>query len=203
MNANIDTGGATVQADSSIAIGFNSFVDGDNSIALGNGVYVNANNTVQIGNGNVTCIGGAVGWSIVSDARFKTNVKQDVPGLDFIRKLRPVTYHLDMVEMVKFKGGHAADGQLSDLKSGFIAQEIAQAADELGYDFDAVTRPQNESNHYSLSYGQFVVPLTKAVQELDAQNKSLSLELTALKAKYEEILVLLKQNSDKIPASEE
>ena len=50
-------------------------------------------------------------------------------------------------------------------RTGFIAQEVEKAADETGFNFDAVKRPQNDKDHYSLSYEEFVVPLVKAVQE--------------------------------------
>jgi hypothetical protein len=49
--------------------------------------------------------------------------------------------------------------------SGFIAQEVEQAAKELNYDFDGIYKPQNDKDTYGLGYQQFVVPLVKAVQE--------------------------------------
>jgi len=49
--------------------------------------------------------------------------------------------------------------------SGFIGQEVEAAAREVGYDFSGVVPPQNEQDHYSLRYAEFVVPLVKAVQE--------------------------------------
>ena len=36
------------------------------------------------------------GFVIYSDGRFKKNLKENVPGLDFINQLRPVTYHYDI-----------------------------------------------------------------------------------------------------------
>ncbi len=58
-------------------------------------------------------------------------------------------------------------------RSGFIAQEVEEAAKESGYIFDGLHVPKNDNEHYSLSYALFVVPLVKAVQELSAQNDSL------------------------------
>ena len=49
--------------------------------------------------------------------------------------------------------------------SGFLAQEVEQAARESGYDFCGVTKPASEQDLYTLSYESFVVPLVKAVQE--------------------------------------
>ncbi|MGD1921700.1 MAG: tail fiber domain-containing protein, partial [Pleurocapsa sp.] len=39
---------------------------------------------------------------MVSDKRFKTKVKADVPGLAFINELRPVTYQMNMDAIAKF-----------------------------------------------------------------------------------------------------
>ena len=52
--------------------------------------------------------------------------------------------------------------------TGFIAQEVEQAAKEVGYDFDGVQLPKNDHDHYTLGYSTFVVPLVKAVQEQQA-----------------------------------
>ena len=63
---------------------------------------VNASNKVLIGNSNVTSIGGYASWSNFSDGRFKRNIKENVPGLSFINKLRPVTYTLDIDAINEF-----------------------------------------------------------------------------------------------------
>jgi len=53
-------------------------------------------NRVRIGNITVASIGGHVGWTTFSDGRFKQQVKEDIKGLDFINRLRPVTYIIDL-----------------------------------------------------------------------------------------------------------
>jgi hypothetical protein len=50
-------------------------------------------------------------------------------------------------------------------RSGFIAQEVEQAAQSVGYDFSGIDAPKNEHDLYGLRYAEFVVPLVKAVQE--------------------------------------
>ena len=59
---------------------------------------VDASNKVRIGNTDVTSIGGEVGWTSFSDERIKDNVKENVPGLEFIKALRPVTYHFSIAK---------------------------------------------------------------------------------------------------------
>ena len=49
--------------------------------------------------------------------------------------------------------------------SGFLAQEVEQAAKSVNYDFSGYAAPKNQWGFYTLSYEQFVVPLVKAVQE--------------------------------------
>src|ERR1019366_332767 len=81
------------------ALGDYADVNGDgitNSTAIGSQALITASNQVRIGNGNVTSIGGYTNWTNISDGRVKKNIKQNVPGLDFINKLSPVTYNLDL-----------------------------------------------------------------------------------------------------------
>ncbi len=78
------------------AIGYEANVASDaltNATAIGNGAIVNASNKVMIGNTSVTSIGGQVGWSVFSDERLKKNIKESPLGLDFILKLKPVTFN--------------------------------------------------------------------------------------------------------------
>ena len=59
------------------------------------------------------------------------------------------------------------------IHTGFVAQEVEKAAQDLKYDFDGVNHPQNEKDNYSLVYADFVPSLVKAVQELSTQNEKL------------------------------
>ena len=144
-----------------------------NATALGYLAFASASNYVRIGNTAVTAIFGAVGFN-TSDGRFKTNVKENVPGLDFIMRLRPVTYHFEKLAYSRHLGETRDSINESELQrqdalgkvsTGFIAQEVEQLADSLGYDFDGLYKPQNDKDSYGIAYQQFVVPLIKAVQE--------------------------------------
>ena len=53
----------------------------------------------------------------------------------------------------------------SIVRTGFIAQEVEAAAQKVGFDFDGVSAPENETDLYGIRYAEFVVPLVKAVQE--------------------------------------
>jgi len=144
--------------------------------AIGSNANVATSNTIQLGDRNVTAVNSFGTFNTISDGRFKFNIREDVSGLDFIMKLRPVTYQLDTrkIQASVASGNRLAsysnttDNDFPSMhirRTGFIAQEVEKAADETGFNFDAVKRPQNDKDHYSLSYEEFVVPLVKAVQE--------------------------------------
>jgi peptidoglycan hydrolase CwlO-like protein len=48
-------------------------------------------------------------------------------------------------------------------------------------------KPNNPNGLYSLAYSEFVVPLVKAVQELNSQNQELKQEMEQLKSQMEEL----------------
>lgn len=157
------------------------------STAIGYGSRITASNQVRIGDASTTSIGGYRPWSNFSDGRFKKNVEENVPGLAFINKLRPVTYNIKARELDNFlkKAGEGTDagkaGEMNKLlneqekqvSTGFIAQEVEAAAKELGFSFDGVDIPKNETDLYGLRYAEFVVPLVKAVQELSKKVEEL------------------------------
>jgi hypothetical protein len=141
-----------------------------NSTALGDNTLITGSNMVRIGNG-VGSIGGPQNWSNTSDARIKTIVRQDIPGLAFIKLLKPVSYNKSYSRENEIKGLVDApplspDNNYETMRySGFLAQEVEAAANEIGYDFSGVDKPKNDKDLYSLRYSDFVVPLVKAVQE--------------------------------------
>ena len=200
------------------AIGYYAFFSGDsfsNSTALGYNTVISASNQVRLGNNAVTSIGGQVSWTTLSDARFKTENAQKVPGIDFIKKLRPVTYYVNHNAMNTYSDAAKGSGQSSDdraslgkntynptylktLESGFMAQEVEKAAKELGYEFNGVDAPKNEKDYYGLRYSQFVVPLVKAVQELNEKLEQKDAENAQLRAKLlelEERIAKLEKNA--------
>jgi hypothetical protein len=184
------------------AIGSYASVSGNlsNATAIGNGAIVNASNKVRIGNSAVTSIEGAVPFTVPSDGRYKFQVKEDVKGLDFILRLRPVTYLFDVKRFdAQFAvtdnnshagfAVHAANYKRANSlrRSGFIAQEVEKAANSVGYDFSGIVKPQTGNDHYSLSYDAFVVPMVKAIQELNEKNEKLEKEIEELKQLIQKI----------------
>lgn len=164
-----------------------------NATVIGANAVVNASNKVRIGNSSVTVVEGQVGYSFPSDARFKENVQEDVKGLGFILKLRPVSYNFNHTKYAVFihentRGREKELARLSSLRTtGFIAQDLEKTITETGFSaFNAVHAPANETDNYSVSYDQFVVPLVKSVQELNKKIEDLELSIQALKKQLEE-----------------
>jgi len=146
-------------------------------------------------------IQGQVPFTTPSDGRFKFNIREDVKGLDFILKLRPVTYQFNTKKEEDFVrgvrgGGAAADGAsggqpvayneaMMVRRTGFIAQDVERAAKKSGYDFDGLKVPKTDREYYSLSYASFVVPLVKAVQEQQEMIDELKQEIKELRQSLE------------------
>ena len=185
------------------ALGYDANVSSgnlSNATALGNGAYATASNRVIIGNSSVSRIGGQVAWTNLSDGRIKENVQEAVPGLSFISQLRPVTYTLntrkqDDITMKAMPDSIKERRMLSDadylesssiVRTGFIAQEVEAAAKKVGFDFDGVSTPENETDLYGIRYAEFVVPLVKAMQEqqemIDGQQATIELLLKRIEA---------------------
>jgi hypothetical protein len=115
----------------------------------------------------------------------KQDIKDDVPGLAFITRLKPVTYHINLSKQKEIARANTNDEKdwegKNDIEkrkmTGFLAQDVEQAADEIGYNFSGVHTPKNGDGLYSLEYSSFVVPLVKAVQEqqktIEDQNRKI------------------------------
>lgn len=198
---------------------------GNNNTALGGGAYFTANNLsnttcigynsgglsnvdnrIEIGNTSVSWIGGQVGWSTYSDGRVKENIRDDVPGLAFINKLRPVSYNYNIhKENEMLYKGKKADGDWNgkyDIEkkrfTGFIAQDVEKASNDLRYNFSGLVKPTNSNDLYSLRYSDFVVPLVKAVQELSKQNDNKQQQIDSLKQNNQLLYDKLNDLSNKI-----
>lgn len=193
------------------AIGFRADVTKSaltNATAVGYDAEVDASNKVRIGNTSVSSIGGQVGWTAFSDGRFKKNINENVPGLEFINQLRPVTYTLDITtlnadinknksttlrdegekvreESADERAGIAAQERI--IYTGFVAQEVESAAKIIGYDFSGVDAPQNANGHYGLRYAEFVVPLVKGMQEQQQMIEEMKKTIEQLQLRVEQL----------------
>ncbi|MBK9255969.1 MAG: tail fiber domain-containing protein [Saprospiraceae bacterium] len=188
-----------------IGVGYSSglynIATDDNQIAIGISTGTGGANKAIIGNSSQWWIGGQVDWSAISDARIKEQVQADVPGLSFIKELRPVTYHLNIHKqkeiMDRLLGDKVKTDTLPDWEgkydiekikmTGFLAQEVEAAAKKINYDFSGVDVPKVDGGLYSLRYAEFVVPLVKAVQEQQIMIEQLKLQNDILLKRIEKL----------------
>lgn len=203
-------GNSVANGDGNTYVGYSSgpIVPGiGNSGAFGQYATPLGSNLIRIGSTSITSIGGQVGWTTFSDGRFKKNIKEDVPGLAFIKQLRPITYSLDITGLNKKTGidkkislsneksrsvdNAAIAQQEKNIYTGFVAQDIEKTAKKLGFSFSGVDAPKNENDLYGLRYAEFVVPLVKAVQELSSMNEALQTKNAELETRLQKIEALL------------
>ena len=142
---------------SNTAIGTDSGVNittGSNNTAIGNGANVpnaTGGNQVRIGNAAVTYAGVQVAWTVTSDKRLKSNIKDSDLGLDFIKQLRPVSYIRKNDESKKSE-------------YGFIAQEVKETLKNNGVTNSGIISEADDST-MSVRYNDLIAPMVKALQE--------------------------------------
>lgn len=192
-----------------------------NVIAIGKGAVCTTPSQVTIGNSSTNSYRAYANWTNISDGRFKNNVQENVPGLDFITKLRPVTYNLNATALDVFlhKNVTQAKGEINEgslinkdirdalytkamhekeaeVITGFVAQEVAAAAKEMGFNFSGVDAPKNESDTYGLRYAEFVVPLVKGMQEQQQMIKVMKSRIDELEFQLKLLLQEVKGATD-------
>ena len=155
-----------------------------NSISIGYGSRIAGSNEIQLGGFGQTLYA-PTAVNIRSDARDKTDIAPLDIGLDFVKKLRPVTGvydHRDAYTDELFtdlppeeraencgSGGRIQPKTAATKKTassiGFIAQDVAALEAEYG----KLPMVNCRMDTYTIEYETFVPVLTKAIQEMSAQ----------------------------------
>jgi len=152
---------SSTNASYNTAIGMYTLVNqtsGSNNTAIGYAASVptlTGDNQVRIGNTSVTYAGVQVAWTITSDKRWKSDIKQSALGLDFIKSLNPVSYVRNNDEKKK-------------TEYGFIAQELEIALNKAGAANNGIIS-KDDSGMYSVRYNDLLAPMVKAIQEQQTQ----------------------------------
>lgn len=124
--------------------------------------------------------------TVISDQREKI-IEGESLGLEFLTELSAVKYRLKngksglLFDEDGNEYQHVEEGQRHH--HGLLAQEVKAAMDKLNFDFGGwVLEDMNDPlSNQSLRYEQFVSPLIKAVQELNAKCIELQSEIDLLK----------------------
>jgi len=130
---------------------------GSNNIAIGYDAAVpspTGNNQVRIGNTNITYAGIEVPWTVTSDQRWKSDIRSSDLGLDFVKKLNPVSYTR--------KNDDSGKREYGFLGQDLEAALIASGTDNSGMIFI------DENGKYAVRYNDLLAPMVKAVQEQQA-----------------------------------
>ena len=173
----------TSGADNTI-IGYDADVDANDRggcIIIGKGLSLNtaSDNVVEIGNNTNSMTydldGGDI--TVTSDVRTKKNIQDTKLGLEFINRLRPITYETKPSSEYPKEFGIKEPSNKSSNKTwdGLIAQEVKAVMDDMDVGFSGWEEGINTKQR--LAYGKFVMPLIKSVQELSEQVKQLKKQL--------------------------
>jgi hypothetical protein len=127
------------------------------------------NDRIVMGSTAVTNAYVQVAWTVVSDARDKTNVTALPVGLDFVNQLNPVSF--------QFKESRECDTATGPVRYGFLAQEVLEAEGE-----NPVIVDTEVPESLKITNDHFNAVLVKAVQELSAKIDTLEAEIKDLKS---------------------
>lgn len=147
---------------------------GSNNTFVGNdaiGASATASNVITLGNSSITTLRCQVTTiTALSDERDKKDIITLAYGLDFISKLRPVSFTWN-----------TRDGAKVDVEdTGFIAQELLAAQEDVGITVPNLVSQENPDK-LEAGYGTLIPVLVKAVQELTTMVQDLQAEIATLK----------------------
>jgi hypothetical protein len=125
-------------------------------------------NYISMGTGAITNAYVQVAWTVVSDARDKTDFAPVPHGLDFVTKLKPTAY--------RFKESRDATEGHGPLRYGFKAQDILELEGDNPVVIDAGTPEKLYFNDQNL-----LAVLVNAIQEQQAIINQLKADVAALK----------------------
>ena len=117
-------------------------------------------NRVVIGHTGVTNAYVQVAWTVVSDARDKTEIETLEKGLDFVNQLNPVSY--------KFRKSRDTEETDGKKRYGFLAQEVLGAEGN-----DNVIVDIEDADKLKMTNEAMIPVLVKAIQELKAEIETL------------------------------
>ena len=116
----------------------------------------NTSNRVVMGHTGVTNAYVQVAWTVVSDARDKTEIESLEKGLDFVEQLNPVSY--------KFRKDRDTEETTGKKRYGFLAQEVLEVEGD-----DNVIVDTEDLDKLKMTNEELIPVLVKAIQELKAE----------------------------------
>jgi hypothetical protein len=164
-----------------------TLVSGDNNIFIGYSAQpsnTTISNEITLGNSSVATLRANVtSITALSDRRDKTNIIPIGEGLEFLKKLNPVSFTWNSRDKAK----------VGIKSAGFIAQELLalQKQSIIGDNLDLVS--ENNPEKLEARYGNLLPVIVKAIQEESAEKdkeiKALKERLNALEKLMNELLL--------------
>ena len=139
-----------------------------NQIVIGDSTVGNGSNTITLGNSSITSAHVQVAWTVTSDARDKNKFVPLDRGLEFINKLKPISF-----EFRKKRDTEETDGIK---RFGFKAQDI-----ETLENGDFVIVDNKDTAHLKIKETYIIPILVKGMQEQQKEIDVLKKELSDLK----------------------
>jgi hypothetical protein len=143
--------------------GFNQIVIGQSADASS----ATVSNEITLGNSSITTLRCQVTTiTSLSDARDKTDIQPLNAGLEFVEALNPVSFTWNMRD----------GGKVGEADTGFIAQDLKQAQEDLGVHIPHLVFDANPEK-LEAGYGKLIPVLVQAIKDLSAEVKGLEAKL--------------------------
>jgi hypothetical protein len=134
----------------------------------------------------------ATGTINTSDEREKNTIQQSNLGLNFIKKLNPVSYKFNIKENLTSKddGNNLVLTPIAGERThyGFISQEVKETLDQIGIEDFAgwILGDKDDPNSIQgLRYSEFIAPSIKAIQEQQEIIEAQKIEIENLKSRLD------------------
>ncbi len=200
------------EAHSNVGVGYKSgenIQTGTNNICIGkeagtgsSPVNINGStsNTICIGDNNMAAFYCAQTTINGSDKRDKTDITNFTNGLEFIKKMQPVTYKWDRRSwyLPRNEKGFVTDDDITKVtpdgskkenktEVGFIAQDVELLEKEIGFANDNTdrlfTNLTPDGNNYGMKYSTLVTVLVNAVKDLSTELDAAKSRIAALETR--------------------
>jgi hypothetical protein len=135
--------------DNNIAIGYLAGTDAVRNVTTGS-------NNIVLGNNNSATAHIKIDWTVTSDLRDKTEIKNVPYGLDFVNQITPIEY--------KFKKSREDNTPTGNKKYGFKAQEILALEGD-----NPIIINNEDTDNLKLTNAHLIPVLVNAIKELKAE----------------------------------
>jgi len=143
--------GITLSTSNNVIIGQGASSGFAGCVVIGQGATATQAGHIRIAGSGTLLATTPASWTVISDRRAKSDIKNSALGLDFIKTLRPVSYFKKNDENKK-------------TEYGFIAQEVEENLKKAGDSNNGVIYVDPDGN-YGMRYNDIIPITVKAVQE--------------------------------------